>query len=247
MNFLQRRRARFLITCGQPFADEPLAAVANFTWVGNSMGAQPAVRGREDLAGGLPDWTLVGAGATRLFVIAATHFNPDTGTALIGAWPLAHMRLTVQSYDRNAGPVPLGAWRAIRFEFPDREPAVLQLFGREVDHVLAAHRAAQTPDLTGVRWDALTEVSLRTTSLGPFEEDVFFVFTYEDGAPTAIGLGDSDYLLPRLQQLPGFDNDDLHPGDGGDRRGRLGAVAAMTTNGAQSSKYLLYIEQACRR
>jgi hypothetical protein len=30
---------------------------------------------------------------------------------------------------------------------------------------------------------------------------------YDDGPSTAIGLGDSDYLLPRLQQLPGFDNE----------------------------------------
>ena len=25
--------------------------------------------------------------------------------------------------------------------------------------------------------------------------------------PLAIGLGDSDYMLPRLQELPGFDNE----------------------------------------
>jgi hypothetical protein len=84
---------------------------------------------------------------------------------------------------------------------------VLQSFGPEVDDLLAAHQKAQTVDLTGVRWDALTEVSLRNTARGPVQEDVFFVFTYEDGAPTAIGLGDSDYLLPRLQALPGFDNE----------------------------------------
>jgi hypothetical protein len=34
VNFLQRRRARFLTKRGQAFADEPLVAVANFTWVG---------------------------------------------------------------------------------------------------------------------------------------------------------------------------------------------------------------------
>lgn len=27
------------------------------------------------------------------------------------------------------------------------------------------------------------------------------------GASTAIGLGDSDYVLPRLQELPDFDNE----------------------------------------
>jgi len=61
--------------------------------------------------------------------------------------------------------------------------------------------------MTGVRWDALTAVSLRNAARGPFEEDVFFKFAYEDGAATAIGLSDSDYLLARLQQLPGFDNE----------------------------------------
>jgi hypothetical protein len=89
MNILQRRRARFLVKRAQPFADEELVAVANFTWVGNSMGSQPGVRGREDWAGGLPDWTLIGAGATRLFVIAATHLRPDKGAALVGSPPQA--------------------------------------------------------------------------------------------------------------------------------------------------------------
>ena len=62
-------------------------------------------------------------------------------------------------------------------------------------------------DLTGVRWDVVTEIAVRTTSQGPAEEDVFFVFTYDDGTRLAIGLGDTDYLLPRLQAMPGFDNE----------------------------------------
>jgi hypothetical protein len=131
----------------------------------------------------------------------------DTGTALIGRWPLTDVHLTEERYPRKVGPIRLGAWRAIRFGFPDRPEAVLQPFGWEVDELLAAHRAAQTLDLTGVRWEAVTEVSLRTTGRGPFEEDVFFVFAYDDGASTAIGLGDSDEVLPRVQRLPGFDNE----------------------------------------
>jgi len=62
-------------------------------------------------------------------------------------------------------------------------------------------------DLTGVRWEAVTEIAVRITSCGPAEEDVFFVFTYDDGTRLAIGLGDTDYLLPRLQEMPGFDNE----------------------------------------
>jgi hypothetical protein len=53
------------------------------TWVGNSPG-----RGRVDWAGGLPNWALIGAGATRLFIVAASHLRPDKGTSLIGDWPL---------------------------------------------------------------------------------------------------------------------------------------------------------------
>jgi hypothetical protein len=138
VNFLQRRRARLLIRRTQPFADQPLTAVANFTWVGNSMGAAPGVRGREDWAGGLPQWTLIGAGASRLYIVATAQMRPDKGTALIGSWPLTAVRLTEERYPRKAGPIPLGAWRAVRFEFPDREQAVLQPFGREVDALLEA-------------------------------------------------------------------------------------------------------------
>ena len=46
-----------------------------------------------------------------------------------------------------------------------------------------------------------------TTSRGPFEEDVFFVLTYDDGATEAIPHGGAKELLTRLQQLPGFDNE----------------------------------------
>ena len=104
--------------------------------------------------------------------------------------------------------MPLGAWRAIRFEFPDREAAVLQPFAREVDDLLQAHRAAQPAGSEGgVRSDALAEVALTTTSRGPFEEDVFFVLTYDDGSNSAVPLGEAAELLPRLQELPGFDNE----------------------------------------
>jgi hypothetical protein len=122
MSFLQRRRARFLIKRAQGFADEPLVAVANFTWVGNSMAAQPGVRGRGEWAGGLPDWTLIGAGANRLFVIAAHHARPDKGTELIGSWPLAQVQMTEESYPREAGPVPLVPGVQSVSSFPTANP-----------------------------------------------------------------------------------------------------------------------------
>lgn len=143
MNFLQRRRARLLIKRAQPFADEPLTALANFTRVGNGMGSQPAALGREDLAGGLPMWTLIGAGATRLFIVEAKQADPDHGERLVGIWPLNQMGLDEESLDRKVGPVQVGVYRAVRFTFPSRAPGVLQPFGREVDDLLAAHRAAQ--------------------------------------------------------------------------------------------------------
>jgi len=196
---------RLLIKRMQPFADEPLVVAANFTWLGNSMGSQPGSLGREDLAGGLPNWSLIGAGATRLFIVEASNPNPDRGVALFGSWPLTQLRLTEQNYDRKVGPVALGAYRGIRFEFPDRGPAVLQPFGREVADLLDAHRAVRPQD--DARPDALAQVSLMTTSGGPVSDDVFFVLTYLDGTTKSVPLGQDDALLNELQDLPGFDNE----------------------------------------
>jgi hypothetical protein len=150
-----------------------------------------------------------------------------------------------ESYERKVGPVPLGAWRAIRFEFGDREPAVLQPFGREVDALLEAHRAAQSATAgDDIRWDALAEVVLMTTSRGPFEEDVFFVLTFDDGSdrliPARCGTGPSDKTAgpARVRQR------DLHSRDGRQRRRRLGVVAPMKINCRASGKPVPYIELA---
>ncbi|WP_319456533.1 MULTISPECIES: hypothetical protein [unclassified Mycobacterium] len=205
MNFLQRRRMRLLIKRTQPFADAPLVAAANFTWLGNSMGAQPGVLGREDLAGGLPNWSLIAASASRLFVVESSRANPDRGVALFGSWPLSEVRLTEQNFDRKVGPVELGTYRAIRFGFPDRGPAVLQPFGREVDDLLEAHLAG-SPQVAA-RSDGLAEVALMTTSAGPVSDDVFFVLTYRDGTTKSVPLGEDDALLNEMQELPGFDNE----------------------------------------
>jgi hypothetical protein len=65
------------------------------------MGSQPAALGREDLAGGLPMWTLIGAGATRLFIVEAKQADPDHGERLVGIWPLNQMGLDEESLDRK--------------------------------------------------------------------------------------------------------------------------------------------------
>lgn len=46
-----------------------------------------------------------------------------------------------------------------------------------------------------------------TTSAGPFTDDVFFVLTDADGRSETLPLGEDPDLLPRLQKLPGFDNE----------------------------------------
>jgi hypothetical protein len=56
-----------------------------------------------------------------------------------------------------------------------------------------------------VRWDELREVRLVTTSEGPFVEDVFYLLIGDEGG-CAVPLEQSEALLPRLQALPGFDN-----------------------------------------
>lgn len=205
MNFLQRRRTGLLIKRAQPFVDEPLVAVGNFTWLGNSMGAQPGMRGRADLAGGLPEWTLIGTGATRLHIVTSNNLNPDRGEELFGSWPLDGVRVTEETYGRKIGPVSAGAYRAARFEFPDRPAALLQPFGRQAFELVAARHAAN-PDKPSLS-DGLTRVALMTTADGPVSADVFFLLSYGDGRTDTVPLGDDDKLLTRLQALPGFDNE----------------------------------------
>jgi hypothetical protein len=59
-----------------------------------------------------------------------------------------------------------------------------------------------------VTWDDLIEVSIVTTSDGPFAEDVFFVLEGGNGTGCAVpqSAAESSVLLERLQRLPGFDN-----------------------------------------
>jgi hypothetical protein len=204
VNYIQRRRARLLIKRAQPFADEPLTAVANFTWVGSGTGSHTA--GREDLAGGLPMWTLIGVGATRLFVVESDEVDPDRGERLVGSWPLNQTQIDEESLDRVVGPVQLGVYRAIRFSLPSRDPAVLQPFGREVEDLLEAHRAAQ-PNTRS--FDGLAQVALMTTSSDSADDDACFVLTYRDGRTMSVPLGEAHDLLGELQDLPGFDNEEF--------------------------------------
>lgn len=184
-----------LIKRAQPFADEQLAAVGNFTWMG----------GREDLAGGLPDWTLIGAGATKLYVVTASQLNPDRGTALFGSWPLNGVRVSEETYERKIGQTAAGVYRAVRFAFPDRPPAVLQPFGWAAAELLEAQHAVR-PDAPP-RSDGLTRVALMTTADGPASDEMFLLLSYADGRTDTVPLEDDALLLTELQALPGFDNE----------------------------------------
>jgi len=113
-------------------ADESLVAVGNFTWPSS----------REDLAGGLPEWTLIGAGATRLYIVTSNSLDPDRGEELFGSWPLDRIRVTEETSERRIGPVSAGAYRAVRFEFPDRPAAVLQPFGTQAFDLVAARQGS---------------------------------------------------------------------------------------------------------
>lgn len=59
-----------------------------------------------------------------------------------------------------------------------------------------------------VAWDDLVEVAIRTTSGGPWKDDVFFLLAARGGSGCAVPQSDpaAEQLLHRLQILPGFDN-----------------------------------------
>ncbi len=59
-----------------------------------------------------------------------------------------------------------------------------------------------------IGWSDLVAVDIRTTSRGPFEDDVFYVLTDRAGLVVIIPQDlTSTSVLGRLQQLPGFDNE----------------------------------------
>jgi hypothetical protein len=80
-------------------------------------------------------------------------------------------------------------------------------------------QATITVDDTGVRrdlgggkveqvvWDDLLEVSVLTTSDGPFTEDVFFVLVGRNNTGCVVpqSAPESETLMQRLGRLPGFD------------------------------------------
>ena len=60
-----------------------------------------------------------------------------------------------------------------------------------------------------VLWDDLQSVRIRTTDEGPFENDFFWLLEGAGGHVCTIPqeAAGADDLLPRLQELPGFDNE----------------------------------------
>jgi hypothetical protein len=57
-----------------------------------------------------------------------------------------------------------------------------------------------------VNWADLVEVALVTVDQGPFAEDLFFVLGDARGNRCLLPGAKAAVLLPRLQRLPGFDN-----------------------------------------
>jgi hypothetical protein len=80
--------------------------------------------------------------------------------------------------------------------------ATIQIDDRGVRHPLDGGKLEQ------VAWDDLQEVTILTTSGGPFVEDVFFLLMGSNGTGCVIpqSAPECTLLLERLQRLPGFDN-----------------------------------------
>ena len=67
-------------------------------------------------------------------------------------------------------------------------------------------RALEDGSIERVAWRDLVEVALVTVDEGPFDEDLFFMLGDADGHDCVVPGAQAARLLPRLQRLPGFDN-----------------------------------------
>jgi len=72
--------------------------------------------------------------------------------------------------------------------------------------------SVQAPDGTSsaVAWADITVVKIRTTSAGPLEPDVFWVFETRDQHPALVlvggSTGEQDMITALNERLPGFNN-----------------------------------------
>lgn len=76
------------------------------------------------------------------------------------------------------------------------------------DEVAVRYSRAGQADVT-IPWDRLSQVSIITTDLGPFQEDVFFAFKLSKDEEEYIvpqGAKGTDILLSRLSKLDGYDD-----------------------------------------
>jgi hypothetical protein len=74
-----------------------------------------------------------------------------------------------------------------------------------IDEVGVA-RTLDDGSVVRVAWSDLVEVVLVTVDQGPFAEDLFFVLGDATGNRCLLPGAQAATLLPRLQRLPGFDN-----------------------------------------
>jgi hypothetical protein len=86
--------------------------------------------------------------------------------------------------------------------------------GRQADAPIIVDDSGVSRQLTdgsteSVSWDRLSEVAIRTTPNGPWNEDAFFLLVGQDGGGCAVPSRHpaADDLMERLQTLPNFDND----------------------------------------
>jgi hypothetical protein len=229
-NWFQRHGARRQVADAQPFVDEPVLAAGALTWIGNTHDHR--YLGWQEGAGGFPQWVVVAVGENGVHFLGTHKIRSAKPNEPIGSWSRSQVGVRRDDRERALGPLPLGSYRCLRFEFPDRDAASLQLWGytEPMEELLLAGGGGERKpggpppiEITGefvgrtlpdgtreeVRWDELEEVSIVTTAEGPFEEDVFYLLIGPEGRGCAVPHGQSDGLIERLQGLPGFDSEEL--------------------------------------
>jgi len=96
------------------------------------------------------------------------------------------------------------------FDFLRRKPAEPAPPDRVTFDENAVTRSKPDGTTQSVRWDDLREVTIATSNLGPWEDDVLWILTGREGDEWLMVPSEAEGMAPlldRLQQLPGFDNE----------------------------------------
>lgn len=210
-----RRNGARIVEHAQHLCDERLLHGALLTRQGQRIG-QPwgGHQGHAGVAAGLPSWTILAIGPTRVWALLGGTKHPDRAEVVIAEWPRARVTLRdADGMERVLGAIPV---RLVELGLPNGDRARMRPYTLSLEAALAlstpAPEAAYVVDDDGleriepdgrshrVTWEALRQVTLVRPTAQSWEA---VQFAGDDGELVVPFDAVREVIWERVRQLPG--------------------------------------------